>query len=296
MSRYGRKIGAGIAILLGALLTMYPFISNFLYDRQVDSRVDGYLEEVLQVEEEELARCLEAAQTYNRSLSAAGVRVIDPFDDASTDGAAEYEDLLSMDDSGIMGFLEIPKIDVYLPIYHGTGEAVLQKGIGHIEGTSLPVGGESTHTVLSGHTGINASKMLTDLTDLEEGDIFLLHVLGETLAYQVCRVQVVLPERTDVLEIETGRDLASLLTCTPYGINSHRLVVTGERIPYTEEVQEMLDQEESAGTSLWQSSYLKALGMGIVCMMILFALVWVIQRVRRKRRRSGKKTAGKQKA
>ena len=159
------------------------------------------------------------AEEYNQSLNS-----------ASKASAVSYEDLLSVTDT--IGYLEIPKISVYMPIYHGIDAAVLEKGIGHMPETSLPVGGESTHCVLSGHTGLPPAKILTDLTKMEEGDFFYIHVLGKTLAYKVDQIKVVLPEETDDIKIVEGKDYVTLLTCTPYGVNSHRLLVRGERTDY----------------------------------------------------------------
>ena len=147
-------------------------------------------------------------------------------------GDASYASLLDTTGTGGMGSMDIPKIGVELPIYHGTSEEVLSKGIGHLQGSSLPVGGESTHSILTGHRGLPQSKLLTRLDELEEGDYFFFHVLDETLAYQVTEIQVVKPEEVSVLKIQEGQDLASIITCTPYGLNTHRLIVTGKRVPY----------------------------------------------------------------
>ena len=147
-------------------------------------------------------------------------------------GDASYASLLDTTGTGVMGSLDIPKIGVELPIYHGTSEEVLSKGIGHLQGSSLPVGGESTHSILTGHRGLPQSKLLTRLDEMEKGDYFFFHVLNETLAYQVTEIQVVKPEEVSILKIQEGQDLASIITCTPYGLNTHRLIVTGKRVPY----------------------------------------------------------------
>ena len=148
-----------------------------------------------------------------------------------------YSGLLNVDGSGIMGYIEIPKISVSLPIYHGTGEAVLQVGVGHLDWTSLPTGGEGTHTVLSGHRGLPSAKLFTHLDQMEVGDTFQLRILDEVLTYQVDQILIVLPEETSDLVIQKGKDYCTLITCTPYGINTHRLLVRGQRVETTEEVQ-----------------------------------------------------------
>lgn len=176
-------------------------------------------------------------------------------------------------------YLEIPSIQVYLPIYHGTGSQVLEQGVGHLQNTSLPVGGEGTRTVLTGHTGLAGKRLFTDLSQVKEGEAFFLHVLGETLAYRVQETAVVEPEDTSRLVVEKGKDLATLLTCYPYGINSHRLLVFGERTPFEEAaVQgERPDGQGKAERSLWQQEYRRAvvLCLGIYIPLTL-SVIWVV--------------------
>ena len=191
---------------------------------------------------------------------------------------AEYESILSLDKLGLMCFVEIPKIRVQLPVYHGTSEDVLKKGVGHLKGSSVPAGGESTHAVLSAHTGINASKMFSDLTEMETGDLFFIRILDETLAYRVCDIEIILPEDTGGLVIEEGKDLVSLITCTPYGINTHRLVVTGERTEYTEEVEEEAQSEKPANTSQWMKAYRKALILGVAVVAVAVSMINLIRK------------------
>lgn len=174
-----------------------------------------------------------------------------------------------------MGSIEIPSIDVNLVIYHGTEEEVLQKGVGHLQGTSLPVGGTGTHSVLSAHTGLPNKKLFTDLDQLEPGDVFYLHILGETLAYKVDQILTVLPHETDALMIDSTQDYVTLVTCTPYGINSHRLLVRGTRIPY-EEAQQIAQDAGTHSGSTWRDEYLKALFVGLLILLVLIIvkLVW----------------------
>lgn len=248
----------------GVCLTFYPWISNFLYERSADSAAMAYETEFVQMDDAKKERMLEEAYRYNEQLKKSKAELTDPFQHSETDSKdLIYESVLSVNGEGLMGFVEIPKIDVYLPIYHGTSEAVLKKGAGHLEGTSLPVGQEGTHAVLSAHTGSSA-KMFTDLTEMKEGDLFFLHILGDVLAYRVCDIQVIRPSQTERLAANTKKDLVTLLTCTPYGVNSHRLMVTGERTEYTNQMKE--DEQKKSGTvsTVWMKEYKKALLAGLL--------------------------------
>lgn len=211
----------------------------------------------------------------------------DPFElvDAGGKNDISYESTLDLDGSGLMCFVEIPKVDVYLPVYHGTSAEVLGKGAGHLEGSALPVGGIGNRPVISAHTGVNASKMFSDLTELEKGDLFFIHVLDEVLAYRVCEIQVILPEDTNSLVAENGRDLVSLLTCTPYGVNTHRLVVTGERTEYSEPVlAEAQEERKDTGESQWMQAYKKALLISAVSILAVSVSVKGYHVAKRKRK------------
>lgn len=262
----GRKILPILVIGIGLCLMVYPWISNWLYERGVDSTVDAYTEKAAELDETDMEHMWEVAQQYNERLAASDVVLTDPFDFTDENGTdVTYESVLSMDDSGYLCSVEIPKINVSLPVYHGTSETVLKKGAGHLEGSSFPVGGEDTHVVISAHTGLSTAKMFTDLTELEEGDVFFLHVLDRTLAYKVCEVQIVLPEEVEYLAIQKGRDLVTLLTCTPYGVNTHRLLVMGERteIQYAR-TETAVQGTESNGSSQWMRSYRLAVLAGLL--------------------------------
>jgi sortase A len=196
----------------------------------------------------------------------------------------EYTALLNWNGDGIMGYLEIPSIQVKLPIYHGTSEAVLSQGVGHLEQSSLPVGGTGTHAVLSGHTGLASKRLFTDLSQLQVGDSFSITVLDQRLTYQVDEINVVEPHETELLRIEEGQDYVTLLTCTPYGINSHRLLVRGVRISDTENNTETQEpQEETIHRSQWVAEYLKSLLMGGGCVVVMLSawiggLKWITKR------------------
>lgn len=227
-----RKWLLRIIFLAGFLLLLYPLISNMVHQRQQSDAVASYDSAVSNRSEEEIQEILNQATEYNNMLFQSNGAIVDNMD-TSILSDESYNSLLNQA-NGIMGSIEIPKIDVDLPIYHGTEDDVLSVGVGHIQGTSLPVGGENTHCVLSGHRGLPGSSLFTRLDEMKEGDLFFLSVMGETLAYKVYDIQVVDPDNTEVLEITADKDDVSLVTCTPYGLNTHRLVVTGERVPYEE--------------------------------------------------------------
>lgn len=190
---------------------------------------------------------------------------------------------MNLNEDGVMGSLEIPKIHVYLPIYHGTSAESLRRGVGHLEGSSFPIGGESTHSILTGHRGLPQAELFTDLDQLEEGDVFYIHILEETLAYEIYEIETVEPENVESLTIQEGRDLVTLVTCTPYGINSHRMLVHAQRIPY-EEAEEydsaQAVQENLLGWLLQQKTLW--LSAGIVLLLILYGVIQCIRIHRRK--------------
>lgn len=270
-----------LLLILGAGAISYPFISNYLTEKNGSYVIDSYSEDVAKASEQELKDAWDEAVKYNENLS--GSPAHDPFIEGSGMVMQDnYMEVLALDD--VMGYIEIPKIGVKLPIYHGTSDEVLHKGIGHLEGSSLPVGGPDTHTVLTGHSGLSSAKLFTDIRELEVGDLFYIHVLGETLAYEVDRIKVVEPNRTEELDRVIGEDMATLLTCTPYGINSHRLLVRGSRTEYVPEVAESIEQR----TGLSQSDRILLItagaSAGAVIVMIIIALV-VKRRINKKRRR-----------
>ena len=180
---------------------------------------------------------------------------------------------------GVMAYVDIPKISVYLPVQHGTEAETLERAVGHVVGTSLPVGGESTHAVLSAHSGMASSKLFSDIDQLTEGDIFYIHVLGEVLAYEVDSINIVLPTDTSLLQIEEGEDLVTLVTCTPFGINTHRLLVRGHRVPYTPE-QETTAAAEKPVASSWTQHYLTGLGIGLGAVAVVGGGHFLVRRKR----------------
>lgn len=222
-----------VALLLAGLsLLLYPSFSNYWNSLHQTRAIAGYAENVAALDEDQYASYWRAAQAYNDTL----LERVTGF--ALTDAQQEeYDSLLDISGLGIMGYIEIPEINCSLPIYHGTAESVLQIAVGHLEWSSLPVGGESTHSVLSGHRGLPSAKLFTHLDQLREGDIFMLRVLDEVLTYEVDQILIVEPQETSALTVVPGEDLCTLVTCTPYGINTHRLLVRGHRIENLEEAR-----------------------------------------------------------
>ena len=266
-----------VLLFLAALcLTLYPLISNYVNQKYASQIHTAYQEVMEQVDDAALLRTKELAVAYNRSI-VPGASTEDAYSQEGLLAAsADYDSQLNIAGNGIMGYVEIPKISVNLPIYHGTENDSLERGIGHLLGSSLPVGGESTHTILSGHSGMASQKMFTDLEQLTTGDVFYLRVLDETMAYQVVEINTVLPYDTSLLGIAPGEDLCTLVTCTPYGVNTHRLLVRGSRIPYAE--AELLAEEtaeEEPANSTWEQKYIEGLLWGAAAVLLLLLLIGV---------------------
>ena len=272
-----------VTIFIGASLVMmfYPWISNFVNQHQADITVDNYKKKEKSLSEEQKEEMWKKAQMYNADLAQNQVELTDPFVESKSDikSGLIYNNLLNIDKSGMMCYLEIPCINVNLPVFHGTAASTLERGIGHLEGSSLPVGGKSTHAVLTGHTGLNNAKLFTDLTEVKEGDLFFLHTLGKDLAYRVIEIEVVLPEETQDLLIRKGKDLVTLITCTPYGVNSHRLFVTGIRTKYTPEEKENAKDDRSKD-SQWMNAYKKAAIIGLAIALAVIILLKSFSKVK----------------
>lgn len=274
-----KKILPAIGILLGLIMTLYPWISEYLYENRVDSIVENVTEEIASTSDEDKQEMLQEARIYNESVLDAKVELTDPFNKESGADEDSYESTLDYDESGVMAFIEIPKIKVNLPIYHGTSDEVLAQGVGHLEGSSLPIGGEGTHCVLSGHTGMNSARLFTDLPELEKGDLFFINILGDTLAYRVCEISIVTPDNTTPLVIQNGRDLVTLVTCTPYGVNSHRLFVTGERTEYSEPEYVMAVASGNSVDSEWMRQYKKAITLGLGIVLVCAFLLAICKKI-----------------
>jgi sortase A len=242
-------------VALGLLL--YPLVGELLSEKYHSDVETTYTAAIEGTDDTELTAQRQAAEQYNAMLANATI----------SEGGADapplaYTEQLTV--GGVMCYVDIPKINVYLPVQHGTGADTLEKSVGHVVGTSLPVGGSSTHAVLSAHSGMASAKLFSDIDQLEKGDVFYIRVLGEVLAYQVDSINIVLPTDTSLLQIEEGKDLVTLVTCTPFGINTHRLLVRGNRVPYTPE--QASAAEEKPVASSWTQHYLTglAIGLGVV--------------------------------
>ena len=253
MKRWLLAAACGIAAL-GLLL--YPLVGELLSEKYHSDVETAYTAAIEDTDDAELTAQRQAAEQYNAMLSGTA---------AITEGGASapplpYAEQLTV--GGVMAYVDIPKINVYLPVQHGTDAETLERAVGHVVGTSLPVGGSSTHAVLSAHSGMASSKLFSDIDQLTAGDTFYIHVLGEVLAYKVDAIHTVLPTDTSLLQIENGKDYVTLVTCTPFGVNTHRLLVRGQRIPYTPE-QETTAAEEKPTASSWTQHYLTGLGIGL---------------------------------
>lgn len=290
-----------LAFLAGVGLLIYPSLGNIISCTQQQQVIDEYEKQVAEMRQNDVEHQKELAIDYNRMLST--ITLQDPFmQEDATEPATEqqslddYYEMLQIGSENMMGYIKIPQISISIPIYHDATEVQLQKGIGHLRGTSLPIGGESTHSVLSGHTGVPGNMLFTDLDKLEIGDRFYLHVLDEVLAYRVDQIMVVDPDDTSQIQIVPGEDYCTLLTCTPYGINTHRLLVRGERVAYTpgedDENMEVIEVTDEQGnvieTRVAPKDYIEIFGIKVpmwvayillpVCALVLILLILMIVR------------------
>ncbi len=252
--------------LIGLALLLYPAISNYVNTRHQSHAVASYEKDVLKLKPEDYTPILQAAQDYNTTLLDNPDRFLQTEEEA-----AVYQALLNPTNSGIMGYVEISKIGVKLPIYHGTDESVLQVGAGHVEGTSLPVGGVGTHCAISGHRGLPSAMLFTDLDKLVVGDTFAIHVLDQVLTYQVDQILVVEPSDLSTLEIDPAKDYCTLITCTPYGVNSHRLMLRGLRI---ENATEQAPADSGTPTTV-QTPYDATAGMIVIGILALVVIILI---------------------
>ncbi|MBQ4530554.1 MAG: class C sortase [Lachnospiraceae bacterium] len=257
-----------ILFLSGFGILLYPFVSNLVAEHNATQVVEKYEDETIQMGQEEIDAAKENIKKYNEQLS----NVVTIDEETDENGSLSYLDMVNVGEA--LGYIVIPKIDVNLPIYSGISEEVLQKGVGHLEQSSYPLGGESTHSVLTGHRGLPSATLFTDLDKVEVGDQFYLHVLDEILAYEVDQIKVVEPEDSGELEIVEGEDYCTLVTCTPYAINTHRLLVRGKRTEYNPE-QEMNTQSQMQSGSLTKR-ILDVWPWLVLALIIVFVVEFVI--------------------
>lgn len=232
---------AVIMLVAGLSLLLYPTVSDYIHTTKHRRVIFTYIESVEKLSNDEYDKILADAQEYNANLSKNPMSLTLPNEAA----LERYNNMLHLSDTGIMGYIDIEKADIHLPIYHGVDESVLQVGVGHLEGSSLPVGSETSHVLLSGHRGLPSAKLFTNLDKLEIGDTFSLLILEEAYIYEVDDISVILPYETNLLDFEQGEEYCTLITCTPYGVNSHRLLVRGKRVPMTE-LEEKLSIQSGA--------------------------------------------------
>lgn len=264
--------------LLGLSLLLYPTVSDWWNTFHQSRAVASYIEKVSTMEDDEYNNILNQAREYNSTVADKGIKFR-----LSDDELKKYESVLNITDSGIMGYVEIPKINCKLPIYHGIDDSVLQVAIGHIAGTSLPVGGESSHCVISGHRGLPSARLFTDIDKLNQGDTFAIHVLDETLYYEVDQIRIVKPEQTENIRITKGEDYCTLVTCTPYGVNSHRLLVRGHRL------QNQKDSSVRVTADAIQYEPIIIVPFIALPILIVLIIIFIIRDRRRKRSILGRK-------
>lgn len=268
-------------IALGILL--YPLVSTWYNGRHQSEIQTQYQQMLEQADDTRIRNAWDHAHAYNKAIRP-GTTMMNGFsEDALANAAADYHSQLNLTEDGIMGYVKIPSIRVDLPIYHGTEDMTLEKGVGHLLGTSLPVGGESTHTVLTGHSGMAGKKMFSDVLQMRVGDVFYLEVLGETIAYQVDQIKTVLPHDTSYLGIQEDQDHCTLVTCTPFGVNTHRLLVRGVRIPYEEAEQIVEDtKDEKTPMSKWEQEYIKGIFIGLGGVSAIASVLWLVRWIRKR--------------
>ncbi|MBQ1223635.1 MAG: class C sortase [Oscillospiraceae bacterium] len=262
-----------IVLIAGLSLLLYPSLSDWWNSMHQSRAVASYVEQVANIDEEQYAHLWEDAWNYNEVLAENGTSYV-----LSEEQKNVYDQILDIGGTGIMGYIEIPVIGVTLPIYHGTSEGVLQIAVGHLEWTSLPVGGESSHSVVSGHRGLPSARLFTDLDELVVGDVFIFRVLDEILTYEVDQILIVDPDETSELKIKQGEDLCTLVTCTPYGVNSHRLLVRGHRVENQEEAQSI----RVTADAMQIETVIVAPIVAIPMLLVLLVIVMIPKRGRRR--------------
>lgn len=271
MKKHISTIILTVILMAGLSLLLYPTVSDYWNSLHQSRAIASYDETVASLDEETYEKFWEQAVAYNDALWQRINRYY-----MTDEERAEYQSLLNVSGNGIMGYIQIPSINVSLPIYHGTEESVLQVAVGHIDSSSLPVGGEGTHCVMSGHRGLPSARLFTDLDQLSEGDIFMLKVLNETLTYQVDQIRIVLPEEVEELEMVRGKDYCTLVTCTPYGINTHRMLVRGIRIDNLKETAIIRVTPDAALLDP------KLVAPALAIPMLLVLLLWLLIKYRKK--------------
>lgn len=273
MRKYISTIILCITFITGLSLLLYPTVSNYWNAQHQTQAVVDYTERIEKMDDSEKLNEIGRAEDYNSMLIDNGRRF-----SPNKEEKENYNSILSVDDNGMMGYITVPELRLKLAIYHGVDESVLQVGIGHIEGSSLPVGGDSTHCVISGHRGLPSAKLFTDIDKLVVGDVFMLHVYDEMLTYEIDQILIVEPEDYSALAIEEGKDYCTLITCTPYGINTHRLLVRGHRVE-----NKAIDGTRVTSDAIKVNKYLVIAGISILLLMMYYLLVLIVKLYKKKR-------------
>ncbi|MCR4832986.1 MAG: class C sortase [Butyrivibrio sp.] len=268
----------GVIFLVGVAIFLYPSVSNFVNSIHQSRAINSYDESISTMSQEDYTKFWQAAYEYNKELATKPMNFT-----LSDEELTEYNKILDPTGTGVIGYIEIENIGVNLPIYHGTEESVLQVGIGHLEGTSFPTGTSSTHVVLSGHRGLPSSRLFTDLDQMIVGDTFLLHIMDQTFAYQVDKISIVLPEEVTGLAIVDGEEYVTLVTCTPYGVNTHRLLVRAKRVDYNEETKLIVPADATRYGTLMIAPFIGA-------PMLLVAFIIFMVKTRKPKKKVAQKT------
>lgn len=276
----GKKGLLTISLFTSAIILMgYPYIANYIFEHRTDSIVETTEKLERNMEDRKREEYADEINKYNQELYSGRIQLQDPFKEMFEEKeTGKYNELLNINKNGIMGTIVIPAINIKLPIYHGTSEKILEKGIGHLEGSSLPLGGENTHTVLTGHTGLSNAKLFTDLSEMKEGEFFFLNILGEQLVYQINQIRIVLPTDLEELYIKKGKDYCTLVTCTPYGVNTHRLLVRGERVENEGIFENKRNFEKKRIESRWMKEYKYALKSSLGMLGASFILLYFFRK------------------
>ena len=261
-----------VIFLAGLSLLLYPSFADYWNSFTQSRAISSYAKQVANIDDDAYDRMLEEARAYNRRLAARGTSY-----KLTEEELEEYNSILDVSGTGVIGYIEIPSVNIHLPVYHGTDDTVLQIAVGHLEWTSIPVGGENSHVALSGHRGLPSAKLFTDIDQMVIGDIFLLQILDETLTYEVDQIRIVLPEEMGDLRIEPGQDLCTLITCTPYGVNSHRMLVRGRRIANAEQARVV---RVTADARQIEPVIVAPMIAGFLILLILLA--WIINGLRKR--------------
>ena len=292
MKKYLPIIAIVLIFVVGLGILCYPLVSSVINNVGIRNEAKVEQEKIENMNDEEVDRLLQEAHDYNESLLGK-IILTDPFDEEAYEKiGAEYESSFNVNEDGLIGYVDIPKINVYLPIYHGTSTEVLSRGAGHLQNTAFPVGGENTHSVISAHTAYPTETFFDYLTDMEEGDYFHIHVLNRVLTYEVDQIKVVKPDDTHDLYVQDGRDLVTLLTCTPYSINSHRLLVRGTRV---EDVDPEAVTSVSGGVNYffflgYKITFVMAAVVIVSFLAVVVGVVFLTLRLRRKKTPAAKST------